>query len=344
MLFLKVPKKEGERVRRELLAAGVLDTSYDIIHSGDSLLFPVSRRWGGFGTVELAAAKRPSRSASLEGALSRFLTPKELEEVVTSFDLVGDIAIVEIPPALEPKEGMIGLALLSVHKNLRTVLKKLGPMEGEYRVRRVKCIAGEDRTETFYKESGVGMRLDVSKVYFSVRLASERTRIASLVRKGERVLVLFAGVGPFALVIAKQRPDAQVVAVELNPDAVRYMQENIAMNKAKNVEAVEADARSLDLGRLGGEGSFDRVVMPLPKSAHEFLDVAFRAVKDGGFVHFYTLAGSGKPFEDAFAKARAEADKAGVKAEALSQRIVRPYSPSQVQVVLDLQVRRVTSS
>src|SRR5262249_55187053 len=154
-----------------------------------------------------------------------------------------------------------------VHKNLRTVLKKLGPMEGEYRVRRVKPIAGEERTETIYKENGVLMKLDVSKVYFSVRLSSERKRIAELVMPNERVRVLFAGVGPFALAIAKRRPEAEVVAVEINPEAVRYMRENIALNKIRNMEALESDARSLDLRALGRK--FDRVVMPLPKSAHE---------------------------------------------------------------------------
>ncbi len=341
MLFLKVPRKDGERVRKELLAAGVLDTSYDILHTGDYLLFPATRKWGGFDSVELAAAKRPARSGSLEDALSRFLTPSELGSVTTSFDIVGDIAIIEIPPALEPKEGMIGMALLSVHKNLRTVLKKLGPMEGEYRVRRVKRIAGEDRTETFYRESGVGMKLDLSKVYFSVRLAAERTRVAGLVREGERVLVLFAGVGPFALVISKQRPEAEVVAVELNPDAVHYLKENIALNKAKNVRAIEADAGKLDLDLVGGVHSFDRVVMPLPKSAHLFLPAAFGAVKDGGVVHFYTICGMERPFEEALAKAKEAAARSGAELAVLSQRIVRPYSPSQGQVVLDL---KVTSS
>jgi tRNA (guanine37-N1)-methyltransferase len=340
MLFLKVPRKEGEKVRRRLLEAGVLDRRYDIVRSGDLILFPVSGSWGAFETVELHAVPRPERHGRLEDALEGFLTPSELEGLVTSFDIVGDIAIVEIPPGLEPKEGRIGLALLSVHRNLRTVLKKLGPMEGEYRVRRLKCIAGEDRTETYCKESGVTMRLDLSKVYFSVRLATERTRIAGMVGDGERVLVLFAGVGPFGLVIARQKPGARVVAVELNPDAVAFMKENISINRLGNMEAILADARKLDLAAIGGAGSFDRVVMPLPKSAHEFLDVAFAAVKDGGMVHFYTIVGTARPLEEAMEKAKAEARNCGISLGLASSRIVRPYSPSQEQVVLDLLVSR----
>ncbi|MEW6722525.1 MAG: class I SAM-dependent methyltransferase family protein, partial [Candidatus Micrarchaeota archaeon] len=284
--------------------------------------------------------ERESPPKTLRGGLSGLLTEEELQKLTTSFDIVGDIAIVEIPETLEGNEKKIGEALLKVHKNVRTVLKKLGGMEGEYRVRRFACIAGDDRTETVYMESGVKMRLDLAKVYFSPRLAHERGRIAEIVKDGERVLVLFAGVGPFALVIAKQKPKSKVAAVELNPDAVRYMRENIALNKLKNVEALEADAGALDFGAIGGAGSFDRVIMPLPKSAHEFLVIAFAALRDGGTVHFYTIVGMGEPFAEALGKAETEAKKCGFSLQVLSQRIVRPYSPSQVQVVLDLRVIR----
>ena len=340
MLFLKVPRKDGEKVRKELVAAGVFDKGYDVINTGDLVLFPVSRRWGGFEAVELLAKKRPERHERIEDELSKLLTPAELEELVTSFDIIGDLAIVEVPAPLESKELRIGQAIMKVHRNIKGVLKKLGPMEGEFRVRRLKCIAGEDRTVTFCRESGVTMKLDLAKVYFSVRLATERTRIAEMVKDGERVLVLFAGVGPFAFVISKRRPGAEIVAVELNPDAVAYMRENISMNKAKNIEAVEADVKTLDLDGIGGPGSFDRVVMPLPKSAHEFLPLAFCAVKDGGVVHLYTMADIKDPFGDAMAKAAAEAGRCGVTLERLSERVVRPYSPAMVQVVLDLAVRK----
>jgi len=336
MLFLKVPRKEGERVRKQLLEAGIISDEYEILkdEANSLLMFPVLAPFSGYPTVELEGAKRPKEYKKLSDALAEFLSPKELEMIISSFDIIGDIAIMEIPDTLEPKERQIGEALLKVHKNLRTVLKKLGPMEGEYRVRKVKVIAGEERAETEYKENGVRMRLDVSKVYFSVRLAHERARIADLVRDGERVLVMFAGVGPFAFAIAKKHPEAQIVAVELNPEAVKYMRESVALNKFANIEAIEGDVRAVPLQ----SHSFDRVIMPLPKLAHEFLDVAFRAVKNRGIVHFYTITDINRPFAEALEKAEAEAKKAGVSVQAQSQRIVKPYSPAMVQVVLDLAV------
>ncbi|MFH0884854.1 MAG: class I SAM-dependent methyltransferase family protein [Candidatus Micrarchaeota archaeon] len=342
MKYLKVPRKQGEKIRRELVQSGIFVSEYPILNEGDFVLFPVSGQFGEFETLERDAEKREVRHDTLKDALSGFLSPTELESLIGSFDIIGDIAIIEIPDALESRENEIGNALLSVHKNLKTVLKKLGPMEGEFRVRRVKPIAGENRTTTLYKESGVVMELDVAKVYFSVRLSHERTRISELVKPGERILALFAGVGPFPLVIARKHPDAEIIAIELNPDAVEYMKMNIERNRAKNVKAVLGDVRATVSASY--QNYADRILMPLPKGAYEFLDVAYAGAKDGGIVHFYTFAGIKDPFAEAIAKAESAAKASGVRIEVASQRIVRPYSPQTVQVVLDLIVRKSVSA
>jgi len=233
---------------------------------------------------------------------------------------------------------MIAEAVLSVHKNIKVVAKKMGPMEGEFRVRKLRVIAGENRTETIYKENGVRMKLDVAKVYFSVRLGTERKRISELVTPGERILALFAGVGPFALVIAKSHPDAEIVAIELNPDAVRYMEENIKLNKFKKIKAVLGDAREVVVREYLNWA--DRVTMPLPKSADAFLDVAIAGVKDGGVVHFYAFANEADPYSGPRKKIEEEARKAGASIEFLNEKIVRPYAPRVVQVVIDFRVRK----
>ncbi len=338
MLFLKVPRVQGEDVRRELIARGLFAPDYPVLNEGEHVLFPVSSPFGDYEIVEREASHKPIHPDKLKDALSGILTPSELESLVGSFDIVGDIAIMEIPESLERHEREIGEALLKVHRNLNTVLKKLSPMEGEFRVRKVKCIAGEDRTTTLYKESGIAMELDVAKVYFSVRLSHERSRIASLVAPNERILALFAGVGPFPLVIAKKRRDAEIVAIELNPDAVAFMEKNIARNKAKNVKAILGDARKVVMRSYHGWA--DRILMPLPKGAQDFLDVAIAGAKDGATIHFYTFAGIRAPKDEAMAKADAAARSSGARFELQSWRIVRPYSPDTVQVVLDLLVRK----
>jgi tRNA (guanine37-N1)-methyltransferase len=340
MLFLKVPREKGESVRKSLVQRGLFSKDYPILQEEGFILFPLSRFESGLGfdLVQRDAERLEEEDQSLKDALKGVLTQAEAESLTTAFDIIGDIAIIEIPASLEPKEKAIGAALLKVHKTIKTVLKKLSPMEGEFRVRRVACIAGEDRTTTLYKESGAVMELDVAKVYFSVRLSHERTRIASLVSPNEKILALFAGVGPFPLVIARTHKDAEIIAIELNPDAVASMGKNIKRNKAKNVKAVLGDARIVVLRDY--RNFADRVLMPLPKDAHDFLDVAFAGVKDGGIVHFYTFADINDPFKDALSKAEKAAKESKVLIEVAGERIVRPYSPATVQVVLDLRVRK----
>ncbi len=348
MFFLKIPRELGEKVRRELIGEDALDTRYPILQEEGSVLLPVrsgfvetknrSGKWKEFELIERESEPRPTIPKGMKEALGGALSEEEMEKLVSSFDIIGDIAIIEVPPELEtPKhETFIGQAILDTNKNIKTVLKKLSAMEGEYRVRRLKCIAGIDKTETEYKENGVRMRLDVAKVYFSVRLAHERKRIAELTKEGENVLVLFAGVGPFAFVIGKTNKTGKIVAVELNPDAVRYIRKNITLNHSKNIIAEEGDARTIVLEKY--RDFADRITMPLPKSAHEFLDVAFAGIKDGGMIHFYTIVDAEHAFENAKKLAKTAAEKSGVKIGIIGKRIVRPYSPRQIQVVLDIRV------
>ena len=141
---------------------------------------------------------------SLKEALSSKFSEEELRHLTKAFDIIGDIAIIEIPDELVSREKEIAEAIMQVHRNVKVVAKKLGGMTGEYRVRPLKIIAGENRTETEYHENGCRMRFDVAKTYFSVRLSHERERIAAQVKDGENILALFAGVGPFPLVIARK--------------------------------------------------------------------------------------------------------------------------------------------
>jgi tRNA (guanine37-N1)-methyltransferase len=339
MLFAKARKKDGQAVLEFLIENGAFAKGYRVINEGDSVYFPISRRLeGDFETVEMDAEPLPPQITRMKDALAGVLTEEEMEKLVTSFDIIGDVAIIDIPEALVGKEKDIADAILAVHRSIRVVAKKMGAMEGEYRVRPLKVIAGEDRTETVYTEHGVRMRLDPAKVYFSVRLSAERKRIAELVRPDEKILALFAGVGPFPLVIAKRHPDARIVAIELNPEAVRYMKGNIALNRFKNIEAVEGDARGVVLSRY--RDFADRVLMPLPKSADSFLDVAIAGAKDGGTVHFYAFAPEADPYSAARKRIEEEAGKAGASVVFLNERVVRPYAPRIVQVSIDFSVRK----
>lgn len=339
MLFAKVRKKDAQTVHQLLMESEAFAKGYATVKEGEFVFFPLAKRMkGNFEIVDMDAEPLPQKHMNMEDALAKILTKKEMEKLITSFDIIGDIAIIDIPDSLEKKEKEIANAVLAVHKNVKVVAKKTGAMSGEYRVRPLKVIAGENRTETIYREHGVRMKLDVASVYFSVRLSAERKRIAQLVKPGETILALFAGVGPFPLVIAKTHPDSKIIAIELNPDAVKYMRENIKLNKSKNIEAVLGDAREAVLKNY--RNFADRVLMPLPKSADAFLDVAIAGAKDGGIVHFYAFVPEDNPYPEVEKRIEEEARKAGAKVSFLNERIVRPYSPRVVQVAIDFKVMK----
>ena len=264
------------------------------------------------------------------------LAKEEIEKLITSYDTIGSIAVIEIPPELEAKEKIIGEAIIKLNKNIKTVCKRAGHHEGVFRIRPVKIIAGEETTETEYKESGVRMKLDVNKVYFSPRLSHERERIAKQVKEGEVIGAWFAGVGPFPLVIAKKQPKVKIYAIELNENAFNSMKANIKLNKMDEIiKPILGDVKEV----VDNLPKFDRIIMPLPKGAEDFLSKAFERANENCIIHFYGFAKKSNPYADFEKRIKEIAKSSGRSFEIIFKRIVRPFSPSVVQVVFDILVK-----
>lgn len=252
------------------------------------------------------------------------------------FDSVGDIAILELPRALAKREKEIAQKFRKEHPYFKVVAKKLGEHRGQYRIQRIKVLAGERRTWTHHRESGLTFKVDINEAYFSPRLSSERLRIASLVKPGERVLVLFSGVGPYMLAIAKHSNVKEVVGVELNPAAHRFALENIALNKlSRRARAIKADAKSWCLRT---RERFDRIIMPLPMTAIEFLPAALRVAKKGAVVHFYQFAHE-DAFQNAANTALAVCKNCKRKCSLIAVVKVGQQSPHVYRVSVDFRVR-----
>lgn len=337
-LAARVPLVQGEATRRRLAELGVLRPDLKPRAEGASLLLPVldAARDAGLGLELTTTAFEPQEGpgpryqelARVPGALKSLLP--------TSFDVVGDIVLIKLPRELEPHQAEVGRALLQANKAARTVLLDRG-VRGEARVRQVECIAGEPRTATEHTEYGARFRVDLAKAYFSPRLATEHQRVAEIVQAGEVVLDMFAGVGPFAVLIARQGKAQRVYAVDSNPDAVKLLEENARLNKVQDrVAPVLADA---DTFARGLAGRCDRVVMNLPQSADEHWEAALAACRARAVVHYHrVLAPDAVAGHVAALQERAAG--AGFEARLLAQREVRLYSPSQSHWAVDLEVRR----
>lgn len=228
----------------------------------------------------------------LKQYLRDVLSIEELEQLIGSYDVIGDIAITIIPETLEQKESVIGQAILESSRKIKVVTKRIGFYGGEYRTIPLQVIAGEDRKETEVKEFGLRFKLNAETVYYSVRSGSERKRIASLVQDGESVLALFSGVAPYPLIISKYAKAAKIVGVEKNPVAHAYAKHNVAMNKkCQNIDLINEDAMEL---LSAGSVKYDRIIMPLPTEGERFLPGVIKALHSGGWLHFYDFQQQGQ--------------------------------------------------
>jgi tRNA (guanine37-N1)-methyltransferase len=259
-----------------------------------------------------------------------------LKSVPRSFDLIGHVAVVEVPDELEPYASLLGEAIMEVHRKVETVLAKAGPVAGERRVREFRLIAGKPETETLHREHGCLFRLDVGKVYFSPRLSFEHARVAGLVRPGETVLDMFAGVGPFSILIARKAKTAKVYAVDANPEAYRYLYENIRLNKVEDrVIPIRGDIRRVVETKLRNL-RFNRIIMNLPEKAYQYLAETCRLAKPEATVHYYCFAGGPEPEDKALNVLRSSLAGLGVKAyDVLNIRLVREVAPRVWQAAID---------
>ncbi len=250
---------------------------------------------------------------------------------ITSYDIIGDIALVHIPEEYLDKSKDIALAIIKTHPRVKTVFRKR-PVIGEYRTRELDLIYGEDRTETITRENGIVLKLDVDQVFYSPRMAYDRLRISSMVKDGEHVFIPFAGIGPYAILIAKTHKNCKIIAVEKNPIAVKYMYENIKLNKVKNIDVIEGDVIDV-IDRY--KDWADRIIMPLPKDAHNYLDPISNVAKDKGILHVYLFVNSSNPLDHGL-----ELIKTNLKSkfEIIEHRRLRSYSKSIDEYVFTIRL------
>ena len=282
---------------------------------------------------DLETVKRFPRS--ITELLKDKLSEEEIEELKKSFDIIGDVVIVEIPEDLEAHKKEIGQATLQFTKR-KTVYMKKSAVKGVTRVRELELIAGEDNPITIHKEHGTRLKLDVKNVYFSPRLATERKRVQEACEDGEEILDMFAGIGPFPIVIAHEK-NVNITAVDINEYAIKYLNENIKLNKlapAAHITAICGDTNEVALNELKGK-KFDRLIMNLPGLAPEFLDLAVSLCKDGGVIHYYEFSDG---FSQGIERAQIACEKQNKEVEILNTRKVKSSSPGMWHVAIDCKV------
>lgn len=327
---IKVLKKKGEPIRRLLLEADLLDNSSCIDSEGDYLLIPLTRKPEENELKELPGDFELTDHEFKEQKDQ--LKLEDLLDVVPHFEVVGDIALIEDDV---PKPEKVAYAIMKVKKNVKTVLAALSPVEGEFRTRRFRTVAGEERTSTIHREYGSRFYIDLERAYFTPRLATERSRILEQVMEGQTVVDMFAGVGPYSIMLARKNPEIRVVAIDKNPDAIEFLRRNIELNSVSNVEAIEGDA-NLEAEKCAGIA--DHVIMNLPHNANEFLDAAIKLCASRAIIHYYDITPEDDLFESSMKLIEEAAKRAGRVIEPVESRVVRSYAPHQFNVCIEVRV------
>jgi len=349
---INVPKTDGQTTIVIANSLGIVNKKLQVKGDEQSVYIPIVRKPTDAELKEIKRQlpnvkvststfmERPERKVSIVQALEGKLPPHLLVSLPRAMDVVGDIAIVEIPEELEAYKSTVGKAVLQMNKNLRTVLAKIGAVSGEYRVREFSMIAGEPKTFTLHKEHGCVYHVDLAKVYFSPRLSFEHNRVASLVKPDETVVDLFAGVGPFSVLIAKKQPHVEVYAVDANTAAFESLKKNVRVNRVEDrVFPILGDARQVVRERLAHVA--DRVIMNLPEKALEFVDVACQATAlSGGAIHFYSFVKASESMQNLHRLLKESVEECGRKVERiLESRFVRETAPYEWQAVIDAELR-----
>jgi len=347
-LYVCSPAKDGESIRKILLSLEQLDSEYKIISDGKILFFPIRSKLTQDQLSTLNASsvaidtgirkfeKKSQVPRTLGDALEGKLSPEDLAFLPRAYDLIGDIAVLEIPDELSNYSQLIGETFHKIHSNFKTVLAKSGAVSGTTRVREYTHLAGENKTKTIHTEYGCRLVVDVAKAYFSPRLLEEHNRIAQLVQPGENVLDMFCGVGPFAIHIARQK-EVKVIAIDINPLAIELLSESIQLNKLVGlIEPVVADAHEYTRTQ---EASFDRVIMNHPSGASDFVADACRILKSGGTMHYYDFMGGESPeteLEEKITKLVEQTDRKVGDFDVV--RRVRDSAPYEYQMVADVTI------
>jgi len=261
------------------------------------------------------------------------------KEKVRAFDLLGNIALVRFPKDFKSSQKKkFAEKLLKKQKSIKTVLEKQGKVKGRLRKIKTKHLAGEKTKEVLYKENKCVLRFNIDTTYFSPRLSNERKEISSMIKKEENVLVMFAGVSPFSIVIAKNSKAKKVYSNEINREANKYAKLNVILNNVKNkVEIIQGDIKRI-ANKFKKQGKkFDVIVMPRPQLKNSFLEQAFMLSKKATRIYYYDFC---KVDEKSLIveKIKKQAQKFKKKIKILKIKSAGEIAPYKIRVRIDFKV------
>ena len=330
---VRVPFDQAEPVRKYLRERHLLREDLQIGKNTAGVYFPVTdtpKELSNYTVVTRLFEVRKKKPCCYKELLK--LPQKLVGDLPTSYDIIGSILLLKLPQSLFRYRKQIGEALLQTHRNIRTVCL-IDPVSGELRTRKMTILAGENQTMTTHTEYGLTFQVDVASTYFSPRLASERKRIATLVKPDEIVVDLFAGVAPFSIMIARYARPKRVYAIDKNITAVKLAKQNVKQNKVlETVEVIHADAK--DVEKIIPTQA-DRIIMNLPFSAYNFFPVTLSIAASNCNIHYYDIIQE-EDIDGRISSLKTIAQTQGYRLTEVTIHKIKSYAPREFYIGLDI--------
>lgn len=278
----------------------------------------------------------------------------EGQDVTSGFSRVGHIAHLNLRDHQLPFKHLIGQVMIDKNPGITSAVNKINNIDNTYRNFQMEVLSGEENMITKVRENSYTYEFDFSKVYWNPRLSTEHSRITELFKPGDVLFDVFAGVGPFAIPVAKK--NCTVFANDLNPESHKWLLHNCKLNKVdQKVKVFNLDGKDFlqgpvreelmqQLGRLSKERTHSvHIVMNLPAKAIEFLS-AFKSLLDGQscgsellpIIHCYSFSKDANPAKDV--QQRAEA-VLGTSLDACSSvHLVRNVAPNKEMLCITFRI------
>ena len=337
---LMIKPKKAEKIRKYLVKEGLIRTDLKIKRENNYIYFPIKNGIQDLRNLNIIEYNFKENNKEQKLSKKVHFIPNNLKDKLpTSYDIIGSIILVKLKEEFLQFKEEIGKYLLKSNKNIKTVCL-VKPIKNEFRTRELEIIAGEKTAITVHKEYGLKFEVDIEKTYFSPRLATERKRITDLIKAGEIVVDMFAGVAPFSIMIAKYANPKLVYAIDKNKYAIKYAQINIKKNNVLDkVEVINTDSKKIYDILNRKNVMADRVIMNLPFSAHLFFENALDIMRNQCIIHYYDIL-----YEEKIDKRIKKLEKIALKKQIsltnFDIRKIKTYAPREFYIGIDIKAKK----
>ena len=286
-------------------------------------------------------SKRVPLKDQLKKKLEGVLSPEELTLIPTSYQIIGDIMLLNLKAPLLKYQYIIAQTILEILPPIKTIYLHTGGIKGQFREpSNVKYVAGERKSVTRHVENGVVFEIDVEKVMFAKGNINERKYLPKLVQPGEIIVDMFAGIGYFSIPIAVHAHPSCVYSIEINPISFELLQKNIALNKVESIiKPFFGDCRDI-VPQLAKQGiTANRIIMGILPAPKAYLPAALQLISRGkSTILHYEGVVIQKDFNPLLQDVKEACEEKDLNARLREWRIVKNYGPFKYHAVLDCEI------